>query len=153
MKKKSQKPKPTRTGICRECNAFQEVPILEWHQAAAPRCDQCGAILDRRTPSRRLKRLCDGALSKNRPHADAPSEPAHEWSGWLYSDGRWERVCTSTDVADCGKQLGAAALERGNARADKSSCITGGNCPNFIPHDATQAIPGDAKGISAKDDQ
>jgi len=78
------------------------------------------------------------------------SESSPAWHGWLWTGDAWARVCGGDSLGECSRRLGEHGRRRGVP--DKHCVMTGGGCPNFIPYDATEAIPCDAKGISPEDD-
>lgn len=70
------------------------------------------------------------------------------WFGWIWFDGRWERVCEGDSLAECSARLGEAGRRRN--LPCKHQVMTGGACPTFVPRDATQANPCDANSISVE---
>jgi hypothetical protein len=54
-----------------------------------------------------------------------------DWHGWLWSRGRWERVCEAIDLGQCARELGRIADRRGIPT--RWQVMTGGAPPTFRP--------------------
>jgi hypothetical protein len=56
------------------------------------------------------------------------------WYGWLWSRGRWERVCSAPTLGACASQLGRIGGRRGIPA--RWQVMTGGGPPTFTPRNA-----------------